>query len=85
MEEMCKTGLQQITSEKEEGMEEKRKGTDTTLHEISSNFSAVVASMVAAENRARYKVKIQKERNKREQSQQLAITHLSMTKINLSS
>ena len=29
MEEMCKTGLQQITSEKEEGMEEKRKGTDT--------------------------------------------------------
>jgi len=26
MEEMCKTGLQQITSEEEEGIEEKKKG-----------------------------------------------------------
>jgi len=82
MEEMCKTGLQQIRRK-----EWRKKGRELipTLHEISSNFSAVVASMVAAENRARNKVKIQKERNKREQSQQLAITHLSMTKINLSS
>ena len=45
---MCKTGLQQITAEEEEGTEEEKEGIDIHPHEVHSSFSAMVASTTVA-------------------------------------